>query len=120
MSLAVIRFFSAKSALIRASAVVGTASFLGGPALILAAATAVSAQNGAAPQSAAAHIESAARVASAPVIKDKPVIDGRLDDPVWRNVPVLTGFVQRELHEGQPVSERTEVRIVTDADAIYV
>jgi len=65
-------------------------------------------------------MESAARIATAPVISQSPVIDGRLDDRVWRDAPALTGFVQRELHEGQPVSERTEVRIVTDAEAIYV
>jgi len=28
--------------------------------------------------------------------------------------------VQRELHEGQPISERTDVRIVSDAEAIYI
>ena len=72
------------------------------------------------PQASAIHVAGTARVASAPVIKQRPVIDGRLDDPVWRDVPPLTGFVQRELHEGQPVSERTEVRIVTDGEAIYV
>jgi len=39
---------------------------------------------------------------------------------VWASAPVLTDFVQRELHEGQPVSERTEVRILSDGDALYV
>ncbi|MEK7400728.1 MAG: DUF5916 domain-containing protein [Gemmatimonadota bacterium] len=53
-------------------------------------------------------------------MKNRPVIDGKLDDDAWRGVALLTGFVQRELHEGEPVTERTEVRIVTDADAIYV
>src|SRR5207249_2709815 len=32
----------------------------------------------------------------------------------------VTGFVQRELHEGAPVTERTEVRILTDGQALYV
>ena len=77
-------------------------------------------QNGAPPQASSAKVESATRIAAAPVISQKPVIDGRLDDPAWRDVPPLAGFVQRELHEGQPVSERTEVRIVTDGEAIYV
>src|SRR2546427_8325353 len=49
-----------------------------------------------------------------------PVIDGRLNDPAWRDVPPITGFIQRELHEGTPVTERTEVRIVTDGQALYV
>ena len=32
----------------------------------------------------------------------------------------LTGFIQRELHEGDPISERTEVRVVSDGEALYV
>src|SRR5205807_2343937 len=107
-------------ALIRAKAVLGTTSFLVGSALILAVPTQVSGQKGSAPQSAPVRVDATARIASAPVVSQSPIIDGRLDDPVWRDAPVLTGFVQRELHEGQPVSERTEVRIVTDGEAIYV
>ncbi len=49
-----------------------------------------------------------------------PVIDGRLDDAAWRTAVVLAGFVQREPVEGQPVSERTEVRLVHDEAALYV
>src|SRR6267143_6905014 len=49
-----------------------------------------------------------------------PVIDGRLNDPAWLNVQPITGFIQRELHEGAPVTERTEVRILTAGQALYV
>src|SRR5213596_4240125 len=49
-----------------------------------------------------------------------PVIDGRLTDPAWLEATPVTGFVQRELHEGAPVTERTEVRILTDGEALYV
>jgi len=49
-----------------------------------------------------------------------PVIDGRLTDPAWAEATPITGFVQRELHEGAPVTERTEVRIITDGQALYV
>src|SRR5882672_466698 len=49
-----------------------------------------------------------------------PVIDGRLNDPAWHDVPPITHFIQRELHEGQPITERTEVRIITDGQALYV
>src|ERR1041384_5641871 len=58
--------------------------------------------------------------ASARTVSTPPVIDGRLNDPAWRDVPPITGFIQRELHEGRPVTERTEVRIVTDGEALYV
>src|SRR2546426_1161850 len=59
-------------------------------------------------------------IARAHVVTTPPIIDGRLTDPVWQTVEPVTGFVQRELHEGQPVTERTEVRIVTDGQALYV
>jgi len=49
-----------------------------------------------------------------------PVIDGRLDDAAWSNAARLDGFVQMEPSEGSPVSERTEVRIGFDDDALYV
>src|SRR5256714_3589682 len=49
-----------------------------------------------------------------------PVIDGRLTDPAWAEATPITGFVQRELNEGAPVTERTEVRIITDGQALYV
>src|SRR2546426_2834513 len=48
------------------------------------------------------------------------VIDGRLNAPAWRDAPPITGFIQRELHEGAPVTERTEVRIISDGQALYV
>jgi hypothetical protein len=70
------------------------------------------------PQSAEPRAE--ARTATAPVTASKPTIDGRLTDPAWQSVAPLAGFIQRELHEGQPVTERTEVRVITDGEAIYV
>src|SRR6185369_15074932 len=63
---------------------------------------------------------SSARAGSVKIIPRPPLIDGRLDDDAWRTAPLYDGFVQRELREGQPVSERTEVRIVTDGEALYV
>src|SRR6266567_3717660 len=58
--------------------------------------------------------------ATARAVVTPPVIDGRLNDPAWLDVPPITGFIQRELHEGAPITERTEVRIVTDGQALYV
>lgn len=49
-----------------------------------------------------------------------PLIDGRLDDSVWGAAPVLAGFVQREPLEGTAVSQRTEVRVLSDGDALYI
>ena len=87
-------------------------------ASVLAAASLLAQSPGASPQSAAG--AASARIAVANIVTMKPVLDGRLDDAVWRSVAPLTGFVQRELREGEPVSERTEVRIVSDGEAVYV
>jgi len=67
------------------------------------------------------HTRSAASLtATARAVVTPPVMDGRLTDPAWLEATPVTGFVQRELHEGAPVTERTEVRIVTDGQALYV
>jgi hypothetical protein len=47
-------------------------------------------------------------------------VDGRLDEPVWRQAMQVTEFTQRDPQEGQPSSQRTEVRIAFDENAIYV
>jgi Domain of unknown function (DUF5916)/Carbohydrate family 9 binding domain-like len=47
-------------------------------------------------------------------------LDGRLDEPVWQQAPAATQFTQRNPTEGARVSERTEVRIAYDEQAIYV
>jgi hypothetical protein len=49
-----------------------------------------------------------------------PVIDGRLEDSVWAAAPLIGGFIQHEPFDGQAATERTEVRILFDGDALYV
>jgi len=53
-------------------------------------------------------------------IEQAPSVDGRLDDPAWAQARPLPGLIQTDPEEGAPASERTEVRIVYDADAVYV
>ena len=48
-----------------------------------------------------------------------PDIDGRLDDPVWRNAARVTQFVQQRPVEGAPATERTEVFIAYDSQNLY-
>jgi hypothetical protein len=50
---------------------------------------------------------------------DAPKIDGDLSDAAWRKAPVIDEFYQLEPQEGRPASERTEVRVLYDADNIY-
>ncbi|MEI6666514.1 MAG: DUF5916 domain-containing protein [Acidobacteriota bacterium] len=47
------------------------------------------------------------------------VIDGRLDEADWQRAEPAAGFTQRNPDEGKPATERTEVRVLYDADAIY-
>jgi len=65
-------------------------------------------------------VSPAARVGTVTFVQRPPDVDGRLNDDVWLRAPVFDGFVQRELHEGAAVSERTEVRMLTDGEALYV
>ena len=58
--------------------------------------------------------------ASAALASEPPTIDGRLDDAAWKDTPILSNFVQREPVEGEPVSQRTEIRLVHDESALYV
>ncbi|HXV18140.1 MAG TPA: hypothetical protein VD758_15230, partial [Gemmatimonadaceae bacterium] len=56
------------------------------------------------------------RAAKAGLIK----LDGRLDEPSWKNAQVGSDFVQRYPDPGLPATMRTEVRILYDDNAIYV
>lgn len=47
-------------------------------------------------------------------------VDGRLDDAAWAAAPVTDVFTQIDPDEGRPASERTEVRVLYDDDALYV
>jgi hypothetical protein len=47
-------------------------------------------------------------------------IDGFLNDPDWKNAEVISEFTQRELSEGEPATEKTEVRILYDTQNIYI
>ena len=41
-----------------------------------------------------------------------PKLDGTLNDPLWLNAKPITDFRQREPREGEPATEKTEVRIL--------
>ena len=56
-----------------------------------------------------------------PAAAAAPVVDGDvLGDPAWADVPFATGFRQTNPDEGQPATERTEVRVLFTADTLYV
>jgi hypothetical protein len=47
-------------------------------------------------------------------------VDGMLDEELWQRAVPATGFLQQEPREGQPATERTEVRIAYDRDNLYI
>ena len=47
-------------------------------------------------------------------------IDGKLDEAVYESVPSMTDFIQQEPSEGQPATEKTEVWLLYNDDAVYV
>ena len=68
---------------------------------------------------------------SAPTDRDQPAlfghpatgeitIDGHLNEPVWQEAPVATDFVQTTPNEGDPPSQRTEVRILYGESGLYI
>jgi len=47
-------------------------------------------------------------------------IDGELTEDIWKKVPVVSGFVQRDPKEGAPATFDTEVRVAFDDTALYI
>ncbi len=48
-----------------------------------------------------------------------PKLDGTLDDPLWQTANPVDNFRQREPQEGEPATEKTEVRILYTRTAVY-
>ncbi|MBI4485393.1 MAG: carbohydrate binding family 9 domain-containing protein [Acidobacteria bacterium] len=81
--------------------------------IVIAAPAATSAQNDPAP---ASRRIQALRLSQADVIR----LDGLPDEAVWERVRPATDFLQRDPNNGDPATERTEVRIVYDADRLVL
>ena len=73
------------------------------------------------PSATAAASPPAANVATASRAVQAPTMDGDvLGDPAWAEATPITTFWQEQPDEGQPASERTEVRVVFTADTLYI
>lgn len=46
-------------------------------------------------------------------------IDGILNEEAWKLAEPATGFIQRDPEEGKPASERSEIRVLYDDEALY-
>ena len=51
--------------------------------------------------------------------ENPPVLDGKLDDPVWRDAVLISEFVQSRPVDGAPATEETEVRVAYDSGHLY-
>jgi hypothetical protein len=59
------------------------------------------------------------QVAIAVRVEHAPKMDGTLGDPLWQLAKPITDFRQKEPHEGEPATEKTEVRILYTRNAVY-
>jgi hypothetical protein len=48
------------------------------------------------------------------------VVDGRLDEPIYAQVPAAGGFIQQEPSEGEAATERTDAWVFYDGQNVYV
>ncbi|MGH9203659.1 MAG: DUF5916 domain-containing protein, partial [Vicinamibacterales bacterium] len=51
---------------------------------------------------------------------ERPIIDGRVDDGLWAQAEPFSGFIQQEPNDGEPATERTEIRFLLDRQNLYV
>jgi hypothetical protein len=54
------------------------------------------------------------------LVPQGPRIDGVLDDAVWESATVVDDFTQQEPAEGDPATERTEVRVLYDGSSLFL
>ena len=53
-------------------------------------------------------------------VQEPPRIDGVMDEAVWQLATPVDQFTQQEPREGQPASDRTEVRVLYDSGHLYI
>ena len=51
---------------------------------------------------------------------ERMTVDGRLDEPVWQRAVPAGDFIQIDPNNGTPATEKTEVRVAYDRDALYL
>ncbi len=99
---------------------VGVAALAGLATVVLVSPPAL-AQQGAADVAADRELTTAGfPLARAFLVDGAPEIDGDvLGEAIWDDIVPATGFLQNTPDEGQPASERTEVRIIYTEDTVY-
>ena len=60
-------------------------------------------------------------VTTAGVVNIEPVIDGHIiNDPAWESFPGINTFTQKSPDEGEPVTERTVVKVMYSSNTLYI
>ncbi|HEU5051407.1 MAG TPA: DUF5916 domain-containing protein [Gemmatimonadales bacterium] len=96
-------------------------------ALLFLAASLASAQAPQSPTPSTVALRTPPRTASAPpgdaVMASRTsvgiTLDGALDEPAWQSAAPISSFTQKDPNEGQPATQRTEVRVLYDEGAVY-
>ncbi len=52
--------------------------------------------------------------------QDPVTLDGLLTEPCWRQAQAVSAFLQRDPREGEPATEKTEVRVALHEKTLYV
>src|SRR3990167_5308461 len=52
--------------------------------------------------------------------QDRVTVDGRLDEPSWERAEPANAFIQSEPRNGEPGTERTDIRVMFNRDNLYV
>lgn len=86
--------------------------------VVAAAQTQSEASNGATPRGAPAHKD--ATPALAATRATTITVDGRLDEADWNRAQPAANFRQSSPNDGDPATQRTEIRILFDDDALYI
>ena len=53
-------------------------------------------------------------------VLNSPVIDGELNDECWKELKIIKDFRQRRPNEGEPATEKTEVRICRNDKTLFI
>ncbi len=59
------------------------------------------------------------KVAQAVRIEGSPELDGDLSEEFWQRAPAISEFLQRDPQEGEPATEKTEVKILYNDTTIF-
>jgi hypothetical protein len=71
------------------------------------------------PQQVSKIVVTGAPAAAAVRVDRPPRMDGTLNDPLWQLAKPIDNFRQQEPYEGQPATERTEVRVLYTRDRVF-